>query len=245
MSPIILLLSLFLLLFFWSHRIFNENFYIFSTKSWYEQPTRQGLLGYNCLSCQFSTLQIPCESCRRRAGVCGWQVPRGLSVYSVARESNTGLVHERRRLPASPHIKDAVMTVTEASEMKKDHLMFKIVSVWKADFLEPIRRAVWVVVMSRLLKRGGSSVTFEQSLPCSLRERGAHRLKIKTSTVISCSSGCFPKKSGDMNCILHPLQSWLSRAFLSVASMFHGGLRNKPPRRRNRRGADQLCVVFV
>lgn len=95
------------------------------------------------------------------------------------------------------------------------------------------------------LKRVGSSVTFEQILPSSLRERGAHRLKIKTSTVISCSSGCFPKKSGDMNCIFHPLQSWLSRASLSVAFMFHGGLRNKPPKRRNRRGADQLCVVFV
>lgn len=44
------------------------------------------------------------------------------------------------------------------------------------------------------LEGEGSSVTFERLLPSSLRECGAHRLKIKTSTVISCSSGCFPKK---------------------------------------------------
>lgn len=50
------------------------------------------------------------------------------------------------------------------------------------------------VEASRRLKQASRSVTFEQPLPSSLGERGAHRLKIKTSTVISCSSGCFPKK---------------------------------------------------
>lgn len=75
-----------------------------------------------------------------------------------------------------------------------------------------IERETWAAVVSRLLKWAGRSVTFEQILPSSLRERGAHRLKIKTSTVISCSSGCFTKKTRDMNCIFHPLQSWLLRA---------------------------------
>lgn len=103
------------------------------------------------------------------------------------------------------------------------------------------KSGTWTDVLNKLLHWSGCSVTYEQLLPSCLREHDAHHLKIKTSTVISCSSGCFTEKSEDMNCIFHPLQSWLLGASLSAASVFHGGLRNKPPK-MNYRGVCCICV---
>lgn len=97
------LLSLFCLYLQATTVILYIRFMLGLGKSWKEQHNHRGVLGYNCLSCHFCTLHIPCEACWKGAGSRGWQVPGGLGVYSVTQESSAGLGLERQlRLPVLP-----------------------------------------------------------------------------------------------------------------------------------------------
>lgn len=100
---------------------------------------------------------------------------------------------------------------------------------------------------SRLLKSVVSAVTFEQILPSSLGERGAQHLKIKTSTVISCSSGCSTEKSADMNCISTPFRVdyWHPACRRPLCFTVVSGTHHTHTKKKKIRGVRISCVAHL
>lgn len=148
-------------------------------------------------------MQIPHESCWKRAGSRGWQVPGGRGVYSVTQERRSDLGLQRPRSSEDPCLPLQFHPQTSFWHWRQRKLQSTFLGDAEGqDFLRIHQISAEVrkkkkkknTLECKRVKRAGSAVTYEQILPYSLRESGAHRLKIKTSSVISCSSGCFRKK---------------------------------------------------